>query len=78
MVLVPVGAACTLPTLWCCFEWAPATCVLEEVGLKENVGVWNLVLARFVQVCCGRGAGAEAWPEGVCPQNAKMAVLLAS
>ena len=37
MVLVPVGATCTLPSLWHRFRWPPAKCVLEGVGLQESV-----------------------------------------
>ena len=38
--------------------------ILEGAGLQENVQVGHPVLAKFAQVCSGRGPGAEVWLEG--------------
>ena len=47
VALVPVGATCTWPGLWHWFEWALVKCILE-VGLKEDVRMGYIMLAKFV------------------------------
>ena len=43
VMLVPVGAACTLPGLWHCFGWVLAKVILEGVCCQENVWAGHAV-----------------------------------
>lgn len=51
VVLVPVGAARTVPGWWHRFRWALAK---EDTGPQEN-GLQAVVPARPTLVCCRRG-----------------------
>ena len=54
VVLAPVKATCTLPSLWHCFGWVLAKGVLERASLQENVVVGYAVPARWALVhWCG-------------------------
>ena len=47
VVLVPVEAAYTLTGLWYRFGWALAKGILDRVGVPENMGPGQVVLASY-------------------------------
>ena len=49
---------------------------MEEVGIEKHSGAGQVVLARFMWFCCGRGSGAEAWLVGARLQDDMGWVLL--
>lgn len=44
---------------------------LEGVYTQKHAWAGCSVLARFAWIYCGGEPGAEAWLDGVCPQNAR-------
>jgi len=54
-----------------CSSWGLKQAGLEGVYAQKHAWAGCSVLARFAWVYCGREPGAEAWLEGVRPQNAR-------
>lgn len=60
-----VGAVCSRPDLWHCFECVSAKGILEGAGPWESAEARHEVPARSMLVCYGRETPAEAsWGEG--------------
>ena len=52
VVLTPVVAAFTVPSLWHCFEWAPGERMWKGAGAQESAWAECTVLAHFVLNSC--------------------------